>query len=120
MVSWGPAVLVGGAIWQFLSENRRVHMPVDDAYIFCRYAQNFAAGHGLVFNLGERVEGVTSLLWTLLIAGGVALGIDAVTFGHWLGVASGALLLVLTYRYAAFELAGPERFVAAIAPWLLL
>jgi arabinofuranosyltransferase len=120
IVSWGPTLLAGGAIWQFLGENRRVHVPVDDAYIFYRYAQNLAEGHGLVFNVGERVEGVTSLLWTLLVAAGVATGIDAVTFGHWLGVASGALLLVLTYRYAAFELVGGERFVAALAPWLLL
>jgi arabinofuranosyltransferase len=120
IVAWGPPVLVGGAIWQFLAENRRVHVPVDDAYIFYRYAQNLAAGDGLVFNAGERVEGVTSLLWTLLIGAGIMVGIDAVTIGHWLGVASGALLLALTYRYAAFELVDGERFAAALAPWLLL
>jgi hypothetical protein len=113
-------LLAGGSIWQFLAENRRVHVPVDDAYIFYRYASNVAAGNGLVFNVGERVEGITSLLWTLLIAAGVALGVDAVTMGHWLGVGAGALLLFWTYRYAAFELVGAERFVAAIAPWLLL
>ena len=33
---------------------------VDDAYIFCRYAHNLAAGQGAVFNPGERVEGTTS------------------------------------------------------------
>jgi hypothetical protein len=41
---------------------------VDDAYIVYRYAQNLAAGHGFVFNPGERVEGVSCFLWVLLLA----------------------------------------------------
>ena len=42
---------------------------VDDANIFFAYARNIAAGHGFVFNVGgERVEGFTSLLWTLICA----------------------------------------------------
>jgi hypothetical protein len=40
----------------------------DDAYISLRYASNFAEGNGLVWNLGERVEGYTNFLWTVLIA----------------------------------------------------
>lgn len=36
----------------------------DDAFISFRYAQNFAAGQGLVFNPGEWVEGYTNFLWT--------------------------------------------------------
>ena len=39
----------------------------DDAFIAFRYARNFAEGHGLVFNLGERVEGYTNFLWTLTL-----------------------------------------------------
>ena len=39
----------------------------DDAFISFRYARHFAEGHGLVFNLGERVEGYTNFLWTLMI-----------------------------------------------------
>ncbi|MEO8666684.1 MAG: hypothetical protein ABI462_14415, partial [Ignavibacteria bacterium] len=38
----------------------------DDAYISFRYIQNFVNGNGLVFNIGERVEGYTNLLWVLL------------------------------------------------------
>lgn len=41
---------------------------IDDAFITFRYARHLADGNGLVFNLGERVEGVTSLSWTLLLA----------------------------------------------------
>lgn len=39
----------------------------DDAFIFLRYSYNFAQGEGLVFNLGEYVEGYTNFLWTVLI-----------------------------------------------------
>lgn len=40
---------------------------IDDAYISLRYAGNLAAGHGLVWNPGERVEGYTSFLWVALL-----------------------------------------------------
>ena len=33
--------------------------------ISLRYAQNLAAGDGLVWNPGDRVEGITNFLWTL-------------------------------------------------------
>ena len=39
----------------------------DDAYISFRYAQNFADGHGLVWNKGQWVEGYTNFLWTALL-----------------------------------------------------
>ncbi|MBT4224926.1 MAG: hypothetical protein HOD72_10720 [Opitutae bacterium] len=43
---------------------------VDDANIFFVYAKNFAEGHGFVYNTdGERVEGFSSMLWTLVLAG---------------------------------------------------
>ena len=43
---------------------------MDDANIGFRYARNLAEGQGFVFNPGgERVEGVTSLLWVFLLAG---------------------------------------------------
>jgi len=40
----------------------------DDAMISMRYAWNLAHGSGLVWNPGERVEGITNLLMTLLMA----------------------------------------------------
>jgi len=40
---------------------------IDDANITQVFARNIAAGHGYVYNVGgERVEGSTSLLWTLV------------------------------------------------------
>ena len=39
----------------------------DDAYTSFRYAKNFAEGNGLVYNIGERVEGYTSFLFVVSI-----------------------------------------------------
>lgn len=46
----------------------------DDAFISYRYAANFVAGNGLVFNVGERVEGYSNFLYTLLIVPGFIFG----------------------------------------------
>lgn len=70
----------------------------DDAFISFRYASNLASGHGLVFNPGEYVEGYTNFLWTLIIAGAVALGLDPVSFSMALGLACFAVSLFFTYR----------------------
>ncbi|NIN67208.1 MAG: hypothetical protein GTO63_21415, partial [Anaerolineae bacterium] len=40
----------------------------DDAYIFFRFAENLSRGDGLAFNPGELSAGVTSILWTLILA----------------------------------------------------
>lgn len=48
----------------------------DDAYISFRYAHNLATGHGLVFNPGERLEGFTNFLWTIMMALWELLGAD--------------------------------------------
>lgn len=43
----------------------------DDAYISYRYVANYLNGHGLVYNIGERIEGFTNFGWTafLLLVG---------------------------------------------------
>jgi len=51
----------------------------DDAWISFRYAANLAAGHGLVYNVGERVEGMSNMLWTLFLALPAALRIRVET-----------------------------------------
>ena len=47
--------------------NGRSLIGIDDANIYLVYMRNFAHGHGFVYNIGsEKVEGFTSLLWTLI------------------------------------------------------
>jgi hypothetical protein len=48
----------------------------DDQMIAMRYARNLAAGHGLVWNPGERVEGYSNPLWTVVMAGVHLLPLD--------------------------------------------
>ena len=92
---------------------------IDDAYISYRYAQNFVDGYGLVFNLGERVEGYTNLLWTLMVAMGIALGASASLAGHWLGFSSGVLLLLASYAYSRTLLPKRLELLALFAPVLV-
>jgi arabinofuranosyltransferase len=42
-------------------------MIMDDAYIALRYADNLLSGEGLVFNPGERIEGIVNTGWVLFI-----------------------------------------------------
>jgi len=67
----------------------------DDAFISFRYAQNLVRGHGLVFNVGERVEGYTNFLWTVVIAAGMKLGIDPILFTQILGLAGFVATIVV-------------------------
>ena len=43
----------------------------DDAYITFRTISNFASGHGLTWNVGERVQAYTHPLWMFVISAGV-------------------------------------------------
>src|ERR1041385_179833 len=49
-------------------DGKRYFNLLDDAMISMRYAWNLSHGHGLVWNPGERVEGYTNLLLTLLMS----------------------------------------------------
>ncbi len=71
---------------------------IDDAYISFRYAQNLTTGHGLVFNVGERVEGYTNFLWVILLAGPALLGFDVPMASQILGALC-ALLAVWTTTF---------------------
>lgn len=96
----------------------------DDALISFRYADNLAAGHGLVYNPGERVEGFSNPLWTLLLVPFAAAGADLFSVSMVLGAACavaelGCLLWVvrrLTGSLAAAAVAGAlfatDRIVA--------
>jgi hypothetical protein len=73
---------------------------VDDAFIYFRYADNLARGHGLVYNPGESVEGYTGLTWVLLLSAAAALSVPLIAFSQIVGVLLGGVALVLTWRVA--------------------
>jgi arabinofuranosyltransferase len=72
---------------------------IDDAYISFRYAQNLVAGHGLTFNPGERVEGYTNFLWTIILASFMRLGFEPAPVAIGLGVLFSLATLWLVYRF---------------------
>jgi hypothetical protein len=90
-------------VFQFLGFN----LLQDDAFISFRYVRNFLDGHGLVFNIGERVEGYTNFFWIMLLAFLAKLGLPLIETARWTGVlaACGTLAMAL---YAARRFY-PER-----------
>jgi hypothetical protein len=106
-----PAMLLAANMW-------RVHpFTVDDSFISFRYARNLARGWGLVYNEGERIEGYTNFLWTVLLAGGIKLGIGPETLSKLMGAASAVGAMTLTYAISGRL--SPYRTMPCVATWLL-
>jgi hypothetical protein len=85
----------------------------DDAYISFRYARNFADGHGLVFNLGERVEGYSNFLWTLILGVLGKMGVDIVSAARILSTLfaySTVVLALRVFEFIAGDVAGSHTY----------
>ncbi len=90
---------------------------IDDSYISFRYARNFARGWGLVYNEGERIEGYTNFLWTVLLGWGIKLGVDPETGAKVMGAMSAIAAISLTWLIAGRL--RPYATLPCIATWLL-
>jgi hypothetical protein len=107
-------IVVACASWQARHLGTYLH---DDTFISLRYARALAGGEGLVFNPGERVEGYTNFLWTVVLAACTRIGLDAV---WWAGVLSSSCWLLLVLRVGWFGARhAPARAWALPAPLLL-
>ncbi len=71
----------------------------DAAFITFRYARNLVEGHGLVFNVGERVDGLKNPLWALWIALGMVFRVSPESWGVVSGVIAAAIILVLLLAF---------------------
>ena len=100
------ALIVAAAV--LVPHARLFDFVTDDAYISFRYARNLALSGQLVFNLGERVEGYTNFLWTVILALGIKLGWGPVSLSRFLGVAFGIGTLAVVVRMS-LRLAGERR-----------
>ncbi|MCB9030122.1 MAG: hypothetical protein H6619_03660 [Deltaproteobacteria bacterium] len=72
----------------------------DDAFISFRYAKHFARGDGLVWNLGEAVEGYTNFLWVLILAFGMKLNLSPESLSITLSTIAGFLTLVYLFKFS--------------------
>ncbi|MFT5090559.1 MAG: arabinofuranosyltransferase [Candidatus Latescibacterota bacterium] len=91
----------------------------DDAYITLTYAKNLAAGEGLVFNPGERVEGYTNFLWTLILSLPHLFSIDALATARALSWLAAAATFVLTLLIGRRQVAHAPSLHLVLAPLLL-
>ncbi|MBN2053825.1 hypothetical protein JW905_02805 [bacterium] len=89
---------------------------VEDSYISFRYARNWATGNGLVYNVGDRVEGFSNFSWVILAGLMYRLDFDAPMVmkraGVLLGIAAAVLMVLLAPAAASW----PVRLAAPI--WL--
>src|SRR4051794_28113976 len=84
LVTVAAVILIAHSlVWNFVT---------DDAFISFVYSRNLAKHGQLVFNLGERVEGYTNFLWTVLLAAlmkvGLAPEIMSRVLGTWAGIST--------------------------------
>lgn len=109
-------------VFWFLST---VYFPIqkhfEDSYIIFRYADNLASGHGLAWNPGGPAEqGMTGLLWTLLLGGmGALVDLPMPELAAWVGLTCAALGLILVWAAAYQLLPTSSRFLAPLAPLIL-
>jgi hypothetical protein len=94
------------------------HWTIGDAFIEFRFGEQFAAGHGLVFNAGERVSCNTTLLHTLILglAGSVHLPIPI--FARALGIAcdaASAFMMLSLVKSSGFVRSRPVQHMLPLA-----
>ncbi len=89
---------LGFAVWSGWDATRQRWLS-DDAFISFRYAKNWSEGHGLVYNVGESVEGYTNLLWTVWIGLGMSMGLQPEWFAHLSSLGAYSLMLALLLRF---------------------
>lgn len=73
----------------------------EDAFINFRVVENFLAGDGLTWNVGERVQVFTSTLWMLLL-----LGVSVLSGSPLFGALAISLLLMLATFWLLFKACG--------------
>lgn len=77
-----------------IQQNRFIQ---DDAFINFRYVENFLAGNGLVFNIGENVEGFTSFSWILILTFAKIFNLDLILFSQIASITFGLLIFVILF-----------------------
>jgi arabinofuranosyltransferase len=105
---WAGVVL---AMLVLLANASTYFLIMDDAYISFRFAENLSRGAGLVFNIGERVEGYTNFLWILILSAFHKLGASTPLTAQILGTLAAVLVIPIVY-VAGVRIIGLGRFLA--------
>jgi len=87
-------------------------LPDEDGAILIRYADHFARGYGLVWNIGEApVEGATDFGYIVLLGAVMMLGVSLEAAPRVIGIVSHAITICLVY-IAIVRLIGAHRGLA--------
>lgn len=113
----GNALVLGALLglaayhaWQFR------FVSIDDAYITYRYAENIAMGLGFTYNPGERIEGTSTFLFTIILAVAGFLRLNLELAARCIGVASFLVLVWLVHNYVRATITGlTGGLLAAVA-----
>lgn len=90
-------------------------LTVDDALISFRYAQNWVAGCGPVYNCGEApVEGYTNFLWVVFATLALAVKAPLLPTMHTLGLLCAGAALLAAARLARDLFAAPAAALIAV------
>jgi len=107
LVRW---LLLGIAACVLIVHTLAYDFVTDDAYISFVYARNLAEHGELAFNLGDPVEGYTSFLWTVILAGGMVAGVPPELSSRVLAAVCAVLVLLVVCRLV-------ERALGRKSPW---
>ena len=89
--------------------------PLEDAAMLMRYAEHLAAGHGLVWNIGDSpVDGATDFLFTILVAAVVHGGVPVELAARLVAIV-GWLVTISVVFHTARRAHGASAFVAFLA-----
>jgi hypothetical protein len=109
-VSLGLLLFLGWYVHTHLDRSGR---PEEDAAMLLRYSQHLAAGHGVVWNIGEKpVDGATDFLFMVLVAGVHRLGVGLESAAGGIGLVAHAATVLLVFFGA--------RASGASRPWALV
>src|SRR4030095_10489577 len=97
-IVYGVIALLGILLYMYCKEFDFIQ---DDSFITFRYVKNFTEGSGLVFNIGERVEGYTCFLWVILLSSLKSMGFNFINGSQTLGILSAIITLIFTYLISA-------------------
>jgi len=91
----------------------------DDAFISYRYVANYLNGHGLVYNIGERIEGFTNFAWVIYSVFWGALGVGYVIVSRLTGFLCGGGMIILTWLVARLLLGDKDRWISLLPAYLV-
>lgn len=113
------ALVVGVALWVL----DRSRPPAEDAAMLMRYSVNLAAGHGIVWNIGDApVDGATDLGFMAIVAGAIRAGLSAenaariVNFAAILGTVGGCYVFARRFHRAGVFASGAIAVFVATSP----